>query len=269
MENLSIAPQWKVFGNTTNLQMPYDVSVVIPSIGRKEIIRAISSIFQQNVNRIQVLIGIDKPQGSLLFLDEFLQECPKHITVNIIYPGYSTSVRHGGITPAKDGGALRSILTQLANSKYVTYLDDDNWWESTHLSDLLTAIRNKAWAFSLRYFVHPHSKNSICIDEWESVGPGRGIFLQKFGGFVDPNCLIIDKALCWQCVPLWSIPLNGDLKGMSADRNIFNFLKNHSEPGATGKASVFYVLDPNDGLHSQRLSLIGENYHKAALVEAN
>ena len=50
---------------------------------------------------------------------------------------------------------------------------------------------------------------------------------------------------------------------MSADRNIFNFLKNHSEPGSTGKASAFYVLDPNDGLHNHRLSLIGENYHKA------
>jgi hypothetical protein len=233
------------------------------SIGRQEIIKAISSIFQQNVSRIQVLIGIDKPQEHLLFLDEFLEGCPKHITVNVFYPGYSTSVRHGGITLAKDGGALRSILSQLANSKFVTYLDDDNWWESTHLSDLLHAIQNKAWAFSLRYFVHPHSKNKICIDEWESVGPGKGIFLQKFGGFVDPNCLMINKEMCWQCLPLWNFPLTGDPKGMSADRNIFNFLKNHSEPGATGKASTFYVLDPHDGLHNTRLSLIGENYHKA------
>jgi len=263
MKNISVSPQWKVYGNTAELQKPYDVSVVMPSIGRKEIIKAISSIFQQNVNRIQVLIGIDKPQEHLLFLDEFLEDCPKHITVNVFYPGYSTSVRHGGITLAKDGGALRSILSQLANSKFVTYLDDDNWWESTHLSDLLHAIQNKAWAFSLRYFVHPHSKNKICIDEWESVGPGKGIFLQKFGGFVDPNCLMINKEMCWQCLPLWNFPLSGDPKGMSADRNIFNFLKNHSEPGATGKASAFYVLDPHDGLHNNRLSLIGENYYKA------
>jgi glycosyltransferase involved in cell wall biosynthesis len=266
MENISLSPQWKVYGNTDELQKPYNVSVVIPSIGRKEIIKAISSIFEQNVNRIQILIGIDKPKESLLFLDDFLESCPKHITVNIFYPGYSTSVRHGGITLAQDGGDLRSTLTQLANSKYVAYLDDDNWWESTHLSDLLAAIKNKAWAFSLRYFVHPDSKNIICIDEWESVGPGKGIFLQKFGGFVDPNCLIIDKELCWQCISLWNIPLNGDLKGMSADRNVFNFLKNHSAPGVTGKANAFYVLDPNDGLHNHRLSLFGENYHKALSI---
>jgi glycosyltransferase involved in cell wall biosynthesis len=161
MENIGLPPQWKVYGNIDEPQKPYDVSVVMPSIGRKEIIKAISSIFQQNVNRIQVLIGIDKPQESLLFLDEFLQNCPNHITVNIFYPGYSTSVRHGGITLAKDGGALRSTLTQLANSKYVAYLDDDNWWDSTHLSDLLSAIKNKARAFSLRYFVHPHSKKNL------------------------------------------------------------------------------------------------------------
>jgi len=264
VEKISISPQWKVYGNTTELQKPYDVSFVMPSIGRKEIIKAISSIFQQKVDRIQVLIGIDKPQDNLTFLDNFLEDCPKHVTVNVFYPGYSTSLRHGGMSLAGDGGTLRSTLTQLANSKYVAYLDDDNWWGDTHLSDLMAAIKNKAWAFSLRFFIHPHSKNTICIDEWESVGPGKGIFLQKFGGFVDPNCLIIDKELCWQCIPLWSIPLKGDVKAMSADRNIFNFLKNHSSPGATENASTFYVLDPNDGLHSQRLVLFGVNYNKAA-----
>ena len=94
--------------------------------------------------------------------------------------------------------------------------------------------------------LYTHTLKKICIDEWESVGPGKGIFLQKFGGFVDPNCLLIDKELCWKCISLWNIPQNGDAKGMSADRNIFNFLKNHSEPGSTGKASAFYLLDPND-----------------------
>jgi hypothetical protein len=40
MENIVLSPQWKVYGNTDELQKPYDVSVVMPSIGRKEIIKA-------------------------------------------------------------------------------------------------------------------------------------------------------------------------------------------------------------------------------------
>lgn len=264
MASNHLTPQWKVYGNLDDLQKPYDVSVVMPSIGRKEITRALSSIFQQNVNRIQVLIGIDKTQDNLLFLENYLEGCPKNVTVNIFYPGYSTSIRHGGITLAQDGGAIRSTLSYLANSKYIAYLDDDNWWESTHLSSLLAAIKDKAWAFSLRHFVHPHSKNVICIDEWESVGPGKGIFHTQFGGFVDPNCLMINKEISWGCIPLWNIPLKGDPDGMSADRNVFNFLKIHSEPGATGKASVYYILDPNDRIHPQRLGVLGEKYDRAS-----
>lgn len=267
MSNEFCTPQWRVFGNTSDLQTPFDVSVVMPSIGRRDIIKAVESIYlQENVGRVQVLIGIDKPQHDFSFLYDFLGQCPKSISVNVLYPGYSTSVRHGGVILAKDGGALRASLTHLANSKYVAYLDDDNWWGNNHLSTLLNAVKDKAWAYSLRYFVHPITKTQICIDEWESVGPGKGVFHKKFGGFVDPNCLIINKFLCWQCISLWNLPLNGDEKGMSADRNIFNFLKNFSEPGSTGIASAFYVLDPKDGMHSFRISVMRDRYDKCGIT---
>jgi hypothetical protein len=259
-----MAPQWRIFGNTSDLQTHYDVAVVIATIARKDLAIALESIFKQDLRRIQVLIGIDKPSEDLSFLGKILQACPKNITVNILYPGYSTNIRHGGLTLEQSGGALRAALTLFANSKHVAYLDDDNWWSETHLQDLKEAIRDKAWAFSLRYFVHPLSKKPVCIDEWESVGPYKGFFLKRFDGFVDPSSLMINKELCWQCIPLWNIPLNGDPRGMSADRNVFNYLKDHSKPGSTGKATSFYVLDPADGMHPFRLSVMGEKYRDAS-----
>jgi hypothetical protein len=51
---------------------------------------------------------------------------------------------------------------------------------------------------------------------------------------------------------------------MSADRNVFNYLKDHSKPGSTGKATSFYVLDPADGMHPFRLSVMGEKYRDAS-----
>ena len=263
MAMTNLAPQWKIYGNTDKLQEPYDVSVVMPSIGRRELLKALGSIFEQNVNRIQVLIGIDKPDNDLSFLNLFLVNCPKNVTVNVIYPGYSTSIRHGGITKARDGGALRSFLTQAANSKYIAYLDDDNWWSKNHLEDLLLAIKNKAWAFSLRYFVYPLPETRMVLDQWESVGPGKGVFLKNFGGFVDPNTLMIDKTLCWECVSLWNFPLGNDPQGMSADRNIFNYLKGHSEPGETGKGTVFYRITPGDSNHQNRMYALGNIPKKA------
>ena len=263
MASTNLTPQWKIFGNTDKLQEPYDVSVVIPSIGRRDILKALASVYEQNIGRIQILIGIDKPENDLSFLNLFLVNCPKNVTVNVIYPGYSTSVRHGGVTKARDGGALRSFLTQVANSKYIAYLDDDNWWAKNHLEDLLLAIKNKAWAFSLRYFVYPPPETTMVLDQWESVGPGKGVFLKNFGGFVDPNALMINKELCWECISLWNFPLGNDPKGMSADRNVFNYLKGHSKPGETGKGTVFYRITPGDSNHHNRMYALGNIPKKA------
>jgi len=60
--------------------------------------------------------------------------------VTLLNLGYSTSVLNSGIHLASSGGALRSILTYCANSRYVAYLDDDNWWDETHQPSLLAAI---------------------------------------------------------------------------------------------------------------------------------
>jgi hypothetical protein len=258
--------QWTVFGNTDGMQQPFDAAVVMPSIGRAEVLKAVQSVYDQTcVQRIQLLIGVDKAIGDLSPLIALLNETPAHVTPCLFYPGYSTSVRHGGVTRSCDGGSLRTSLTFLANTQYVAYLDDDNWWAPEHLRQLLTAIEGRAWAFSYRWFVHPVSKKAICVDGWESVGPGKGVFVEKFGGFVDPNCLMLDKLVCWAGIGLWTQPLINDTKGMAADRNVYNYLQNHSEPGRTGNATAFYVLDPADGMHPYRMQGFGDRY--AAMAE--
>jgi len=261
-----VSPQWRVFGGNGDIQTSFDVAVIMPTVGRAEIIQAVQSVYDQSgVDRIQLLIGVDKPVGEMGALLEQLSNAPQHVTTCFFYPGYSTSVRHGGLHLAQDGGVLRTTLTHLANAKYVAYLDDDNWWGSTHLSNLLLAVKGHDWAYSLRWFVHPETRKKICIDEWESVGPGKGIFLQKFGGFVDTNCLIFNKLTCWKCVVLWNFPLNGDLSGMSTDRMVFNYLSKHGPPGETKCPSVFYVIQQNDCFHTMRVKKMGEQYTKAGL----
>lgn len=266
---MSMLQQWTIFGNTNDLQKPYDVAVVMPTVGRLSAIKAVQSVYQQkNVTRIQLLIGVDIPGPDMPRLLEVLKTCPSHVTVMLFYPGYSTSVRHGGMYLAKDGGGLRSILTCLANAKYVAYLDDDNWWDELHLSDMLAAVHGRTWAFSLRWFVDPAFKVPLCIDDWESVGPGRGVYVEQFGGFVDPNCLITDKTIFLEALTLWTCPLDDDEKGMSADRRIYDFLQKYSAPGKTNRASVFYVLDPHDDCHPGRLENMGRKLLEKSILNA-
>jgi len=240
------------------------VAVVIPTILRPSLADALSSVFAQSFQgNIHVLVGIDSPQGDVGIIDQVCAKRPSHCTVQVLYPGYSTSVRHGGLHPARDGGVMRAVMTYLANARCVAYLDDDNWWATSHLHLLRMGLDTASWGFALRWFVHPVSGRPVCVDEWESVGPGRGVFCKGFGGFVDPNCLMLDKLACAAAVPLWNRPLAGDAKAMSADRNVFAALRAHSTPHAVEQATVFYRLDPADPEHSSRLQAMGRLYEQA------
>ena len=246
----------------SDVQQPMDAAVVIPTVLRPHLKQALESVFAQNFpGRIHILIGIDSIRGDLALIDQVCASRPSHCVVQVFWPGYSTSTRHGGLTPPGDGGALRTILTYLANSPYVAYLDDDNWWDSRHLYLLRRALDDAQWAFALRWFVHPGSRRPVCIDIWESVGPGQGVFNEKFGGFVDPSCLMIDKVACPSAPHYWNFPLRDD--PMSADRNVFAFLSSQHKPRGTGQPTVFYTLNASDGLHPFRLKLMGPAYEEA------
>jgi hypothetical protein len=123
-----------------DLQSPFDVAVVMQSIVRPTIVDALASVFTQDIaGRVQVLIGVDWLGGDIALIDAACKRRPPHCCVNVFYPGYSTSALHGGVHPAM-GGVLRTVLSYLANSRYVTYLDDDNWWSPKHLSSMRAAI---------------------------------------------------------------------------------------------------------------------------------
>ncbi|HLZ67254.1 MAG TPA: glycosyltransferase family 2 protein [Aliidongia sp.] len=248
-----------------DLQSTFDAAVVIPTICRPQLAQALRSVFTQDFDgRIQVLIGIDKPEGDPALIEAVCAELPAHCAVQVYYPGYSTSVRHGGVAPARDGGVLRCVLSYLANTRYIAYLDDDNWWRRDHLRLLRHAIEDADWAYALRWFVHPESHRPVAIDDWESVGPDRGVFRKKFGGFVDTNCLMIDRMHCGPILSNWNRPLPNDAKGMSADRNIFDVLRRNFRCATSGEPTVFYRLDPQDLLHPMRLTRLGLAYEEMA-----
>jgi WD40 repeat protein len=245
------------------LQTPFDAAVVIPTILRPSLWRAVESIFRQRFAwRIQILIGIDKPVGDRAVLDEICRECTAHCVVSILELGYSTSIRHGGLYPARDGGVLRTILSYAAHSRYVAYLDDDNWWAENHLASLLEAVQGHDWAYSWRWFVDPDTPRPLCIDTWESVGSDAGIFREKFGGFVDPNTLLLDKLACEPVLRWWSIPLPDDAVGMSADRQVFRLLRTQYRGRATGQATCYYRMDPKDGMQPLRQRMMRQQAEK-------
>jgi hypothetical protein len=252
-----------------SLQEPADFAVIIPTILRPTIADAIRSVFDQRFDgSVQVLIGIDASASDLSFIEEICRAVPDRHSVFLFYPGYSTSRRHGGLDASWIAGSLRTALSYLANSRYVATLDDDNWWSNDHLSAMHAALSAGAdWAWSLRWYVHPSSRQPICHDEWESVGPDKGYF-SEWGGWVDPNCLAIDKIACEAVLRWWSIPLRNSPGAMDSDRNVFRILRTQFRGVPTGLHSVFYQISEADQfMHPYRLSVMGkERYHAASLA---
>jgi len=245
------------------IQQPFDAAVVIPTTGRASLTRAATSVFRQaGVRRLQVLIGIDVMRGNYGVIEEVLAARTAPHAVTVLDLGYSTSTRHSGVYLAADGGALRTILTYMANSRYVTYLDDDNWYDETHIARLLAAIKDRDWAYTLRWFVDPDILKPLAIDRWESVGPDQGVYGKAYGGFVDPNCLMIDKLKCDDVVRFWTIPLFNELRRLTADRNVFAQLRRHPRVGFTDAATTYYVMNAADANNITRLKWIRDLYRR-------
>jgi SAM-dependent methyltransferase len=238
---------------------PFDVAVVIPTVGRSTLERAVQSVFAQTLSgSIQILIGVDGwAGGDRARLAALTASAPVNRSVLIMDLGYSTAARNGGFTAAGTGGALRTILSYAAQSRLVAYLDDDNWWAPDHLSSLVHAVTGHDWAYSLRWYVEAQTSVPLCVDAWESVGPDAGVFAGRFGGFVDPSCLLIDKVACEPGLRLWCHPLPGDSTGMSTDRTVFAYLRSKRGVG-TGQATAYYALSPSDINHPFRLRWIAQ-----------
>ena len=234
----------------------YSLAIVIITVCRLSLIRAVKSIFDQNyTNNIQLLIGIDIDiNNNYLMIKQILDnECPKNIKIVWLNLGYSTSKRHGGIHSCYYGGSLRTVLSMLANSEFVMYLDDDDWLDKAHVSSILNVIGDNSWAFAYSIYADGNQGIGICTDELESVGVNKGVFAQSHGGFVRPSGLLINKIKLMHILHLWSCsPFSS---GDGEDRLIFEKLR--YEPYAcTQIPSVYYTLDPKDGMHNLRMEFI-------------
>jgi hypothetical protein len=223
------------------------VAVVIPTVGRKSILSALQSVFEQvGVDHIQVLIGVDKAASDLRFLYEFLRKCPPHVSCVVLNLPWSTSVRHGGVHSATDGGSLRAILSLMANSRHVAYLDDDNTWAPNHLSKLLECIQGKTWAFSLRVLIDEDTGENYGTDLWHSVGVNSGDFA-VFGGLVDTNCLMVDIVATAPVIGRWASS-GSSAPGVTADRFLFAAIRN-APYGKVEEPTVFYKIRKTNIFH--------------------
>src|SRR6202012_3012409 len=127
----------------------------------------------------------------------------------------------------------------------------DNWAAPDHIARLHAAVQGFDWAYTLRWLSDGAKGVAICFDEWESVGPGRGAFARTVGGFVDLNCLMMDKLACHFELPWLAIAMYPN--GNGEDRLLFRALVERHSIAWTGHPTLFYTLQEQDSMNRHRV----------------
>lgn len=105
------------------------VSVVIPTIGRPELARAIQSVLEQSLTA-QIVVVADLPEGSLSSdLDVVISQAQ----VTTVYTGGRVG-----------GSAARNIGVRHATGDWIAFLDDDDEWMPDRLEHQLTFATTEA-----------------------------------------------------------------------------------------------------------------------------
>jgi glycosyltransferase involved in cell wall biosynthesis len=133
------------------------VTVITPTTGAPYLRQAIESVKNQTYDKIQHLVVFDgQPKGRVI-----AKENPHIDIIDLPYPTG---------TDRFNGHRIYGASVYLAKGDLVCFLDEDNYYDYTHIESLVDVIqRGNDWAYSLRKIVDKDG-NHVCLDDCESLG---------------------------------------------------------------------------------------------------
>jgi glycosyltransferase involved in cell wall biosynthesis len=206
-------------------------TVIIPTTGTPDLRKAIDSVLNQSY-KTECCVVVDGEQysgKSSVILSEYsarknVYSC--YLPVNVGANGFY-------------GHRVYAAFTHLVNTKYVLYLDQDCWFEPTHVEECIKAIekRNLDWSYSLRK-IRDKEGNYLCNDDCESLGAWK---TYHGAHHIDTNCYCIKTEVAIKLAQVWH-------GGWGQDRVWFQVLSKHFlKYDCTGFYTLNYRVDGNAG----------------------
>ncbi len=229
------------------------VVIVTPTTGSPELKECLKSVMLQDyVGPLRHMIVIDGYGSNLAFVEHSNQTLISYLGPHKDYLLLHDNVGSDGWY----GHRVFAAMPYLVNDDIVMFLDQDNWLEPNHVSDMVKVIENGYdWAYSLRS-IYDKNGHYICEDNCESLGKWP-IWGTNTNYHIDTSCFavpreILVRGICGAWYGKWG-----------ADRQFFNILKQHYPNfGCTGKHSLNYRLGGNEG------SVQPEFFHQGNIVMA-
>jgi glycosyltransferase involved in cell wall biosynthesis len=239
--------------------------VVTPSIGSQKLIDAIKSVQEQDYLHTEHLIvadGFEHSQEVKKIVGEVIDRIPNRAVYVMAIP-FNTGAN------GFYGHRIYASIAHLVNSDYVTFLDEDNWYEPNHISSLVE-IQQKTksdFVYSLRNVWDADKKNHVedrCeslgfMPVWPSVGEGK---VPSY--HVDTSSYLFNREWLLQYGHIWHW-------GWGADRRFFQIAT--AQTGANAKyTSSFkhtlnYRLDGNPNSVGMDFFIQGNEFMKKHFKE--
>jgi hypothetical protein len=189
------------------------LTVITPTTGKPSLSRLMASIDAQGGGRtFHLLLWDDKRDTAMDPADandasRFSVVCP------------DGSGRNGDAP----GSILRAVGLTLARTPWVTFADDDVWWEGNYVDELEKRIAQTNWISTHRTIHAPVSGERIGVDRFESVGdaPTRKVPYEMCDG----NTIAFKREFGLHAVHLFR-----ETTQYNDDRLVYAFLKRHAGP---------------------------------------
>ena len=215
------------------------VTVVIPSVGSDFLEDALSSVENQTYENLKIHIFCDGPKhfSKVMYIADSVN------TVDVLITNLAENV---GKVDGQNfyGHRIYAASPHLTNSDYVFFLDEDNYYEKTHVQSLVDLCEKYKldFSFSFRKIV---DKNRVylCDDLCESLGMWP-IYGNSLNGYlVDTSSYCMRRSFLIQTGYLWHY-------GWGGDRRWFNIMRergpDYVKYGTTARPTLNYRLEGNE-----------------------
>lgn len=211
------------------------VTIITPTTGKNSLFKLIESLDRQTVPFTHILLWDSKREDRFLYPNpETLKvENPCFFTQNGYNVRYSIAIEGNMVQGIAAGSSLRAVGLMAASTDYVTFADDDVWFEDNHLENMLKLIEGKNWCYGRRKIWF--NDRYLGVDNFESVGDSaeRKVPYEM----VDNNCMMFKRRFGSSGACLYR-----ETQEYNDDRLFYVFLKKHAgEPSRTNLATVNQV----------------------------
>lgn len=173
----------------------YSVCIVTASIGGAFLRRTLDSVQAQTYPFLEHYLVVDGPEHQSAVAAALPSE-PRHRIHLLTLPFNVGAGRY-------NGHRAYAAASYLVDSRFIGFLDEDNWLEPGHVEGLMSRITAQGleWAYALRNVVDEQGA-FIARDDCESLGRWP-TWDDSSKHLVDVNCYVMRRDLAITASPLW------------------------------------------------------------------